>query len=57
MVNAMVRWSVEDPLQWTKSVNHLSVDPKLIEKVKLPVNDVGGGRHHQSHREVEKLKQ
>jgi hypothetical protein len=57
VVDAMVRWSVEDPLEWTKVLNHFSMDPKLIEKIKLPVNDVGRGRDHQSHWEVEKLKQ
>ena len=54
-MNAMVRGSVEDPLQRTKTINHLSVDPKLIEKIKLPVDNVGRGRDHQRHRQVEKL--
>ena len=56
-MNTMVRGSVEDPLQRTKSINHLSVDPKLIEKVKLLVDNVGGGRDQQRHRQVEKLEQ
>ena len=54
-MNAMVRGSVEDPLQRTKLIDHLSVDPKLIEKIKLLVDNVGGGRDHQRHRQVEKL--
>ena len=46
VVNSMVRGSVEDPLQRTKSIYHLSVDPKLIEKIKLLVNNIGRGWDH-----------
>lgn len=50
MVNTVMRGSVEDPLQWSKMINHLSVDPKLIEKVELLVNNIGRGGNQQRHR-------
>ena len=50
MVNTVMRGSVEDPLQWSKTINHLSMDPKLIEKVELLVNNVGRGGNQQRHR-------
>lgn len=35
---------------------HLSVNPKLIEKVELLVHDTCSRGYHQSHREVEELR-
>jgi hypothetical protein len=43
-MNSVVTGSVEDILQWSNALHNLSVDPEMVEKVQLFVNNCMAGR-------------
>ena len=55
MVDLMMTNSVEDILQWSNTFHNLCVDPELIEKIELLVNNSVAGRDEERHGQVERL--
>ena len=51
----MMTSSVEDILQWSNAFHNLGVDPELVEKIELLVNNSVGGGDEDRHGKVERL--
>ena len=49
MVHPVVLWSIEDMLKWPNVVYHLSVDPELVEQIKLGMHQHVGGWNKEGH--------
>ena len=55
MMNSVVTGCVEDILQWSNASHNLCVDPELVEKIELLVNNSVGGGDEERHGKVERL--
>lgn len=55
VVDTVVGGSVEHPLQRAQPIDHLCVDPELVEQVELLVSDVRWWGYQQRHWQVEEL--
>ena len=55
MMNSVVTGCVEDILQWSNTLHNLSVDPELVEKVQLFVNNCMAGRDEECHGKIKRL--
>ena len=51
----MMTSSVEHILQWSNAFHNLCVDPELVEKIELLVNNSVGGGDEERHGKVERL--
>ena len=51
----MMTSSVEEILQWSNTFHNLCVDPELVEKIELLVNNSVGGGNEERHGKVERL--
>lgn len=54
MVDSMVAWGVEDPINRTQLANQLGMDPKLIERIDLTMEIKHFRRDNEGQRQVER---
>ena len=52
----MMTSSVEEILQWSNAFHNFCVDPELVEKIELLVNNSVGGGDEERHGQVERLR-
>jgi hypothetical protein len=52
MVNTMLTWRIENPLQWAQLGDSLCVDPELIQQVVLVVQQEQLWREEQRQRHI-----
>ena len=55
MMNSMVTGCVEDILKRSNAFNNLSVDPELVEKIELFMNNSMAGRDEECHWKIKRL--
>ena len=55
MMNSVMTGRVEDILKRSNAFHNLGVDPELVEKIELFVNDGVAGRDEECHWKIERL--